>query len=533
MTEHGSFYRKITYVVLIAVLLFPISQLGAPATVEDDGGRLAQLRAEYQLGQSNLGEIDPASETIRLATLGLRGVAVSLLWNKAEEYKKKEDWTNFRATLDQLSKLQPYFIKFWQYQAWNLSYNVSVELDDVRDRFHYVKRGIEFLQKGIKYNRNSPYLLSELGWFIGNKIGRADESKEYRRLFKADEDFHPADRPPAQRDNWLVSRSWYERSVEAVVEGRADLGQKNPTTFFSDPGRSQINYSEAIENEGVFGEKARAAWVTAGRMWKNFGTRDLMSSMGFTIRMLGVERIEEENQELAQRLEAISEATHKEEVADKRAALTAAERALLEETPEGLSDAQRTDRAELEKRLEVSPEELAERIAKQHPEQVAEAQRIVKKMADNNLRMRLIHTNSEVVNYAYWAERCAMEQTPGALRARDLAFNAEKVFRTDADLLESKRLYEESFDAWAEVFLEFPGQGADSVTGSDIMVQIEQYITVLEQLDLNLVDEEVGRNFPLWSIVRANDRTGAFRDFADKFLTEQKASGATQQTPRP
>jgi hypothetical protein len=33
--------------------------------------------------------------------------------------------------------------------------------------------------------------------------------------------------------------------------------------------------------------------------------------------------------------------------------------------------------------------------------------------------------------------------------------------------------------------------------------------------------------------VRANDRTGAFRDFADKFLTKQKAAGATPQAPRP
>ena len=200
MSEHGSFYRKITYLVVIAVLLFPISYLGAPATLEDEGGRLAQLRAENDLGQSDLGEIDPASETMRLATLGLRGIAVSLLWSKANEYKKKEDWTNFRATLSQLAKLQPYFISFWRYQAWNLTYNVSVELDDVRDRFHYVKRGIEFLKEGIKYNRDSPYLLSELGWFIGNKIGRADERKEYRRLFKADDDFHPADRPPEKRE---------------------------------------------------------------------------------------------------------------------------------------------------------------------------------------------------------------------------------------------------------------------------------------------------------------------------------------------
>ena len=44
MTERGSFYRKITYLVLIAVLLFPISQLGAPSTLEDQGGKLGSNR---------------------------------------------------------------------------------------------------------------------------------------------------------------------------------------------------------------------------------------------------------------------------------------------------------------------------------------------------------------------------------------------------------------------------------------------------------------------------------------------------------
>ncbi len=95
----------------------------------------------------NLGEVDPASETIKLATLGLRGVAVNLLWEKANYYKKVEDWTNLTATLEQLAKLQPNFITFWKFQAWNLTYNVSVEFDDYHDRYYYVRRGIQFLRK--------------------------------------------------------------------------------------------------------------------------------------------------------------------------------------------------------------------------------------------------------------------------------------------------------------------------------------------------------------------------------------------------
>ena len=518
MTEHGSFYRKITYLVLIAVLLFPISQLGAPATTEDEGGRLAQLRDEYDLGQTDLGDIDPASETIRLATLGLRGVAVSMLWTKANEYKKKEDWTNFRATLDQLAKLQPYFIKFWQYQAWNLTYNVSVELDDVRDRFHYVKRGIEFLKKGIKYNRDSPYLLSELGWFIGNKIGRADERKDYRRLFKADDDFHPADRPPEQRDNWLVSRSWYETSLSAVDDKKKSLGQKNPTTFYADPGRSQINYAEAIETEGVFGEKAKSAWASAAKLWKDFGNRDLKSSQGFYIRLSNAERLTEETAKLEKRLSELSRNAQEDALAAKKAALTPEQLAAFEGPQHGLSDDQMSLVYEAQRLMQIEPADIADQIVKKSPEKVAEARRLAKKITGNRSRIHLTKNNNSVVNYDYWSTRCDLEQKPEALRARELAYTARRVFKVDADLLEARRLYEDSFVEWAAVLKAFPELPLDSVTGSDIFEYIQQYTEVLQQLDINLSDEEIGRDFPLWALVEVNDSSRAYAEGVSKFL---------------
>src|SRR5258707_643203 len=142
MTERTSFYHKLAYLAGIVILAFPIVWLSVPATNTKPGGKLAQLRKSYKLSQVNLGEVDPASETIKLATLGLRGVAVNLLWEKANYYKKTEDWTNLTATLEQLAKLQPNFITFWKFQAWNLTYNVSVEFDDYNDRYYYVRRGI-------------------------------------------------------------------------------------------------------------------------------------------------------------------------------------------------------------------------------------------------------------------------------------------------------------------------------------------------------------------------------------------------------
>ena len=97
-----SFERSST--CIIAALLLPLSWLSQPATTESDGGILAQVREENHLSQADLGEIDPTSETIKLATLGMRGVAANILWEKANEYKREEDWTNLSATLEQIDQ---------------------------------------------------------------------------------------------------------------------------------------------------------------------------------------------------------------------------------------------------------------------------------------------------------------------------------------------------------------------------------------------------------------------------------------------
>ncbi len=105
MSSHKLFIRKIIYLVFIAVLVFPLFVLSKPATSAvkgerpSPGGVLAQLRDYYKLSPARLGQIDPTSVTIKLSTLGLRGVAANILWTKANDYQMKKDWANRAATL--------------------------------------------------------------------------------------------------------------------------------------------------------------------------------------------------------------------------------------------------------------------------------------------------------------------------------------------------------------------------------------------------------------------------------------------------
>jgi len=520
MSQNAAFYRKIAYLMAIVTLLFPIAWLARPAALDDEGGKLAQLRAEYNLGQADLGQIDPASETIRLATLGLRGLAVSLLWTKANHYKKVEDWTAFRATLEQLAKLQPYFIAVWRYQAWNLTYNVSVELDDVKDRFYYVRRGIEYLNDGIRYNADNPTLLADLGWFIGNKIGRADERLQYRRLFKNDDDYHRIYSPnltPEQRDNWLVSRRWYEESVRSVDEKKMSLGNKNPTTFYASPAMSQINYSDAIEDEGTFGARARAAWKTAAELWKDYGDRDLRSSRGLLIRLGDLDQVAAELDSLRGELEKFDPslaARMREEALNQ---LTPEQRAAWDALPADPAEEQLAAYNQARDLMEITPEKIADRLAREFPDKASQVRRLTTRIGELAGRVAMITSNRDVANFGYWKTRCDFEQTDEALAAREAGWAANRKFKEEGNPFEARELYEKSFDQWANVYRMFPQLNDDSTTGGDLADVVGEYADVLEQLDLSLLDDEVAARFPLWEVLARNDGDRRFAEAIDKW----------------
>lgn len=513
-----SFYRKVIYAAGIILLLFPIMLLGAPSSrggkgkPDEAGGKLAQLRSEAKLGQADLGAIDPASETIRMATLGLRGMAVTMLWSKANEYKKTEDWTAFQATLDQLARLQPYFVKVWQYQAWNLSYNVSVELDNVRDRFYYVKQGIQYLKDGIVYLRDNPSLLEDLGWFSGNKVGRADEHEQYRRLFKLDDDLHPESRLPEDRDNWLVSKDWYKQAISAVDDRKQPLGTKNPVTFFASPARSQMSFAEAIEEEGVFRDRARQAWKEGSELWNAYGSREMRSTQGFLIRLVDMEMWQKRANELQAELEGLIPGIVDQMRTEAVASLTPAQKELVQSLPAEPTDEEYKLHESAMEALNVSPEKIASRIAKDEPEKASRARRLAKEIDDALQRVNSIATNREVANYDYWESRGKLEQTADALNARELAHNARRASQDEADPTTAKELYEKSFDLWAKVLAASPATGPESVMGSEVMDLVKEYNSVLEQLDLSLADKDVSDRFALWNVVETNDQERKFAD---------------------
>lgn len=466
--------------VLIAVLLVPLSALSQPRDSLSEGGHLAQLRAKAGLSQADLGEIDPTSETMRLATLGLKNIAVTLLWDRANYYKKVEDWTNLSAVLEQMTKLQPNFYSVWDFQAHNLSYNISVEFDDYHDRYAWVMKGIEFLRQGIFFNTREPRLLGRMGWFIGQKIGRADEKVQYRRLFKADDDFHERDRPGrtlAERDNWLVGREKYLAGQQL-----ADSGAPLKTTaliFHSEPMMTAINYARALAADGIFGEKARDGWTLAGEAMRRYAVREIPTSWNVPIR-LGLREAELARAErLATELEELLPGRFAALEAERKAGLSDAQREAIETPPLDRTEQQQQLFSEAEQAMKVTWSMVARDAPADAREQAKE---LAAEYVEASETAEIIDRYRDIVNFDFWRATCEMEVTEPALRAREATWRAEKDFEA-ARLRPAKQAFEEAFAAWREVLDQSDVLREDALTRDDLREIVDQYREVLEQLD--------------------------------------------------
>lgn len=491
-----SFVRKVIYLVAMGLLLMPLFWLSQPATQGtkqqrgQPGGKLARLRDEYRLNQTELGQIDPTSETIRLTTLGMRGIACTLLWSKANTYQMKKDWTNLRATLEQISKLQPHSTTVWRFQAWNLSYNVSVAFDDYHDKYYWVIEGLKFLEHGVSLNEFEPRLAWDMAWFLSNKIGKDDMAKHYRRLFREDVDrtppdpefqklCQPADGVPPNldiRDNWHMGKAWY-LSAEKKIDERHPVRGMAEVIFFSDAPMCQYYYSEALEKDGRFGEVARRAWRQAAIDWKEFGQREFRVSDDVTIRLNDQEMHEDKVWEDAEAIDKWAPGVWAKLKDEKLAKLAPDEQAAWKAWAAGKSEKQIRLGREEDERMFIAEDEVARRVKEPHHKEAL-------KLAEDARRHRdmigEVRRERSKVNFDFWRLRAEMEQTPKALEAREAGYKAEQAV-AHGDLLAARAAYDRALLAWRWVLDKFPTLKDDPAMGGDLMDLIRRYAKFLKQ----------------------------------------------------
>ncbi|GAB4136497.1 MAG: hypothetical protein Tsb009_03580 [Planctomycetaceae bacterium] len=282
MNRLTSQQRKLVYFGAILVLAIPIIWLGMPGgpkgqasdgtaqTESVGGGKLAQLRNKYELGESNLGDVDPSSATMNLVLVGLRGIAVDLLWREANKNQETKNWAALKTNVESIILLQPHYMGVWQFQAWNLSYNVSAEWDLIGDKYYWLKEGAKFSIRGSKRNSKYPELFYWVGQILGEKLGRHDAWRYFRKFFNpgaydasndplvGDPDLKrrtgkigpDPELNPDDIDNYLVAKKWFHIANDKEKEERQHIMMK--ALFRQKPAQAQIGYAQALQREGRF-----------------------------------------------------------------------------------------------------------------------------------------------------------------------------------------------------------------------------------------------------------------------------------------
>lgn len=514
MTRSSGFRNKLIYLAVLIAMLIPLYLLGQPASggTGDAGGQLTQMRTKYNIAESELGDINPASETMKLATLGLRGVAATLLWNKAQTYTVNHEWDRLKATLNNIALLQPHYEKVWEFQAHNLSYNVSSQFDDYRQRYSMVREGIEFLTRGVEQNRKAPRLVWYTGWFYGQKIGMSDEKRQFRRLFSEDTPQHDALReqniaidspeargPDGRPDNWLVGRQWMFYGYD-LVDGGVKIRNQTPLNFYESGPKWRIKHAEAIETEGVLDDRAKSAWQLAGDGWKTFGQRSIPTTAAFSVKLDGLNDLKQRRDEALSKFMEIAGETFREQVQEIRDALSDAEKAALDTAEEDRTAEQMNLIANLYNRL--TPKLAI--VARKAPGPVRlRAIELSAEVADLDARITKTDGHRNQVNYDYWSTLAKAEQEDRTVQARRLLFEAEQA-NADADIDLAISKYEESFDLWAQIFDDYEILLFDDLS-EDLMRSIRRYSIAI---DRDTFDD----NFPLAA-------------FAEVMQQETKATG--------
>lgn len=549
MNSKNSFVRKLVYLLIIALLLAPLYYIGRPAITKREnapvntarkpnpGGELSVLRAQYKISEANLGEVNPAGETIQWATFGLKGVAAVMLWTQAQQFQKEEDYDRLSATLNQIVLIQPNYVHVWESQAHNLSYNCSAEFDGYKQRYTWVKKGLEFLFKGVEQNENQPRLLNYTGWFFGQKLGRADEAVQFRREFARDTDFHDEVKdklrargridfnevmgPKKTPDNWLVAKQWQLAAQKVIDSKEIPVRGASPLIFFKDAAMSQINFASRIEEEGYLGEIGQTAWRQAQKDLETFGQRTIPHSTGTFLKLGDLKAVQQRLVAAQKAFDELLPGAEKALKEKKLKSLTPTQLKAYETPIQQLDPLRLADRQIAEERMAVTNAEIA---ATAPPEKKSEAVRMTLRLDSLKGELERIIAYRQQVNYDYWLTRCESEQTDAAIAARQAVYDGEKELQAGS-LEKAKTTFENAFVKWAEIYQQYPLLARD-VTALDLVPAIKNYFRTMSQLDL-----PIPKDFPLRPMLEAQGQNDLLQLIDGKPVEAPKQSPDAEPTP--
>lgn len=268
---------RIIQVVCVAGMVLCLALAGSMQ------GRIDAQRRELQLGLTKGLDDRRIPPTVLLAVAAggpIRGLMINALWQQSVKLKDEGKFYASNQLAEWITSLQPNYPPVWQFQAWNMAYNISVATNTPAERWEWVNRGINLLRdRGIVLNPRSVRLYKELAWIFSHKIGgESDEmhwhykrelAMEWQLLMGPPAPADPDDTPNEQTQAYLALRAIADApdrlddllaskpAVKTLVQEMSSLGYKADRSLLHRIGRMQ----------------AFAASFDARLLGQNLGTR--------------------------------------------------------------------------------------------------------------------------------------------------------------------------------------------------------------------------------------------------------------------
>jgi hypothetical protein len=191
--------------------------------------RIDRQREQEQLIFTNtVNKSLPPQYAVFQAGAGIfRGIAINVLWQRASQMKDEGKFFEAMQLADWITTLQPRFPQVWEFNSWNLAYNMSVATQTPEERWTWVRKGIDLLQqKGIPNNPRSLRLYRQLAWIYFHKVGDLlDDMHMYYKTQLAAE-WHAFLGPPPDGNRERVA-AWF-KPIGDAPKTEAELLAKSP-----------------------------------------------------------------------------------------------------------------------------------------------------------------------------------------------------------------------------------------------------------------------------------------------------------------
>lgn len=236
--------------------------------------------------------VENAPPSLAWATVAMgafRGLVVDILWMRADALKEQGQFFDARQMAEWITMLQPRFAAVWEFQAWNMAYNISVAIPSSQpdQRWRWVKNGYELLRdQGIPLNRKSLALYRELGRIFQHKMGGiTDDAHKYYKIQFA-------------REIGPVVEGTDQAFFEALAKARTDWAQiaadpnlrpligalQEADPAFADPQAFAGRYLALVQDPNRYGPAAR-------RVFESFEGTPAMEQLDVTAKAYQVRHV--------------------------------------------------------------------------------------------------------------------------------------------------------------------------------------------------------------------------------------------------